>query len=138
MLIDDSMGWLSGAINLLKKVLVLTAMLFLIENLINFWVLASSYAFLAVQLPEYFTTTISSIYSIYNESLLQYIGITIHYPQLTVRNEQYDQFPHPELYTFNLVQFTLEPSILLALTFLELSLLRWILKKIKAKALQQR
>lgn len=81
-----SMEWLSMAINLLKRVLVLTTMLFLIENLINFWVLASSYVFLAVQTPEYFKTSISNIYALYNESLLSYIGISIQYPHLTVQN----------------------------------------------------
>lgn len=41
-------------------------MLFLIESLINFWVLASAYAFLAIQMPEYFSNTISQIYIVYN------------------------------------------------------------------------
>ena len=85
-MVNYSIELLSKVINFLKRILVLMTLLFLIENLINFWVLASSYAFLAVQMPEHFKSTISDIYTLYNESFLHYIGLDIHYPSLTVKN----------------------------------------------------
>ena len=74
---DRAITTLSSIINFLKRILVLATLLFLIENLINFWVLASSYAFLDIEMPAYFKDTISNIYTLYNESIFSYIGIDV-------------------------------------------------------------
>jgi len=63
---DKAITTLSGVINFLKRILVLATLLFLIENLINFWVLASSYAFLDIEMPTHFKDTITNIYTLYN------------------------------------------------------------------------
>jgi len=63
---DKAITMLSGVINFLKRILVLATLLFLIENLINFWVLASSYAFLDIEMPTHFKDTITNIYTLYN------------------------------------------------------------------------
>lgn len=58
------------------------AMLFLIENLVNFWVLTSSYVYLQIKMPDFLKDTINSIYEDYNESFLAYLGFYIPEPNI--------------------------------------------------------
>ena len=136
--LDRSIETLSRVINFLKRVLVLATLLFLIENLINFWVLASSYAFLSIDLPDSFRDKISNIYVLYNESLFSYLGISIEYPDLRVSNQIYANYPNSAHYEFNFLKFSLEPAVLLTLAVIELTLIKWVIKNIKRKAHEHR
>jgi hypothetical protein len=137
-ILNQTIDLLSKAINFLKRALVLGTLLFLIENLINFWVLTSAYSFLDIPIPAYFQDTISTIYNLYNESFFSYLGINISYPDLTVLNSNYQGLPNSSNYSFNFCQFALEPAILIALTIVELSFVKWLIKNIKNRVRKQR
>ena len=106
----------SMVVNSLKRVLVLSAMLFLIENMVNFWILASSYAFLRVDMPSNLHAILKSIYQDHNMPLLEYLGVEFQHADL-------DSPQLEELYSFGVLKFLLEPCAILMLTLLELSLI---------------
>lgn len=124
-MLDQTIALMSQVINVLKRVLVLTAMLFLVENLINFWILASMYVYLPFTMPQFVLDALSPLYNAYNEPFLNYLNLNVPYPSLSIGSNGSENFD------FNVLSFLLESIMLVILTAIEVTIISKILKYVK-------
>lgn len=62
--------------NLLKIVFQLSALLFIITDLVNFWNLASIYIFLSIEIPNFCKRILINIFNQFNQPILSYLNIS--------------------------------------------------------------
>ncbi len=62
--------------NTLKIIFQLTALLFIITDLVNFWNLASIYIFMPIQIPKFAKEILQNVWTQFNQPILSFFNVT--------------------------------------------------------------